>query len=85
MSEQDELEEIEAEDIRSGGYRIAELEAKMESALTLYRLGEECRTGLEAECNRLEVENAELKVSVARWISEYNEKAVELAALEDGK
>jgi hypothetical protein len=68
MSEQDELEEIEAEDISSGGYRIAELEARLESALTLYRLGEECRTGLEAECNRLEAENAELKASVASFV-----------------
>jgi hypothetical protein len=45
--------------------RIAELEATVDRVQTLYSIGEVCRTGLEAECHRLEaqVKAAEIQIN----------------------
>jgi hypothetical protein len=47
------------------------LEAKVDRVQTLYSIGEVCRTGLEAECHRLEAEREQASQDYADLLKDY--------------
>jgi hypothetical protein len=59
------------------------LEAKVHSAQTLYSIGEVCRTGLEAECHRLEAEREQASQDYADLLKDYRELRKDAQAVVD--